>query len=182
MGGAAVDCRLAAFVFNKVFNCFSSDYSRLTHHFQYKHSQTHPQRHSLTHPGPSSMEMCRGWEGRADQWSAAGQRSWGASGQRLRFVWSSGGSLILTRRSSRHPAHSRGTLGGQRRRSQMGKRKGDSLTQHKTVKLQATTLKVPSSPRKQRLVKTMSPFQSFRSWWSSMKIQILKFPFFPSST
>lgn len=76
-----------------------------------KHTQTR----SLAHPGPSSMEMYRGRERRAGQRSAASQRSRTPSGQRLRFVWSSGGALILTQGSARRPAHSRSTLGGRRR-------------------------------------------------------------------
>lgn len=58
--------------------------------------------------------MCRGREGRAGQRSAAGQRSRGAPRQGLMFVWSFGGSLILTQRSAHHRAQSRSTLEGQR--------------------------------------------------------------------
>lgn len=68
---------------------------------------------SLAYPGPSSVEMCGRPERWAGQRSAASQRSRAPPAQWLRFVWNS--SLVLSRDSARHPAHTDSSLGEQRR-------------------------------------------------------------------
>lgn len=61
--------------------------------------------HLQPHPGPPSVHVCRGWQWRASQRSASGQRSGRALGQWSVFVCSSGHPTILARQSARNPGH-----------------------------------------------------------------------------
>lgn len=61
--------------------------------------------HLQPHPGLSSVQMCRRWQWRAGQWSAAGQRLRRAPVQWFVLVSNRGHPTILAQQSANSPGH-----------------------------------------------------------------------------